>query len=69
MQSTFPKSKNLVTCYGGDFVILRNGNVENKVLIILMEYCPHGTLFDLLESREKKGFNEKELLIITQSIF
>lgn len=50
-------------------MVLRNGNVENKVLIILMEYCPHGTLFDLLESREKKGFNEKELLIITQSIF
>lgn len=47
---------------------LKNGNVENKVFIILMEYCPNGTLFDLLSSRENKGFSEKELLQIAYSI-
>ena len=33
-----------------------------------MEYCPNGTLFDLLTSRENKGFAEKELLQIAYSI-
>lgn len=47
---------------------IRSGNTENKVLVILMEYCPNGTLFDLLEKRENKGFTEKELLQIAFSI-
>lgn len=47
----FPKSKHVIDCYGGDLVTLRQGGVENKVLIILMEYCPNGTLFDLLEKK------------------
>jgi hypothetical protein len=34
-----------------------------------MEYCPNGTLFDLLETRENKGFSEKELVTIAYSIF
>ena len=33
-----------------------------------MDYCPNETLFDLLSKREHKGFTEKELLQITQSI-
>lgn len=64
----FPKSKNIVECFGGELVTLKNGSVENKVFIILMEYCPNGTLFDLLSSRENKGFSEKELLQIAYSI-
>ena len=55
-------------CYGGELVTLRNGDTENKVFVILMEYCPNGTLFDLLTERENKGFNEKELLMIAYSI-
>jgi hypothetical protein len=48
-----------VNCFGGELVTLRNGNIDNKVWIILMEYCPNGTLFDLLTTRENKGFSEK----------
>lgn len=47
---------------------LKSGNNENQVFVILMEYCPNGTLFDLLSSRENKGFAEKELLEMTLSI-
>ena len=49
----------MIQCHGGELVTLRAGNVENKVLVILMEFCPHGTLFDQLEKREHKGFSEK----------
>ena len=44
----FSMHKNIVNCFGGEVVMLKNGNVENKVFVILMEYCPNGTLFDLL---------------------
>jgi AP2-associated kinase len=37
-------------------------------MVILMEYCPNGTLFDLLEKREGKGFAEKELVQIAHSV-
>lgn len=64
----FPKSKNLVECLGGQLVTLKNGTADVQVMVILMEYCPNGTLFDLLTSREHKGFSEKELIQITQAI-
>lgn len=64
----FPKNKHIVECFGGELVTLKNGSHEIKALVILMEYCPNGTLFDLLEAREDKGFSEKELLQICQSI-
>lgn len=63
-----PKNKNLVGCFGGELVSLRCGNSEQKVLVILMEYCPNGTLFDLMEKREGKGFVEKEVLKVAQSV-
>lgn len=36
MQTKFPKCKNLVECFGGELVTLKNGNVDTQVLIILM---------------------------------
>ena len=51
MQLKLPKNKHIVGCFGGELVTLRSGSNELKVLVILMEYCPNGTLFDLLEKR------------------
>ena len=68
MQLTLPKDKHIVGCFGGELVTLRNGTNELKVLVILMELCPNGTLFDLLEKREGKGFTEKEIVVVAQSV-
>ena len=53
--STLPKNDFIVKYHGGD-IISRNGQ---KVVITLMELCDGGTLFDLLEKKENKGFTEE----------
>lgn len=50
--------------YGG-CVDKDNGN---PVVITLMELCPNGNLFDQMATRQEKGFTEKELLKIVESI-
>lgn len=56
---------NLVGFYGGDLV--RESN-SRTVVIVLMEMCDSGTLFDEMVSKQDIGFKEDHLLRIVDAI-
>ena len=58
VMSLFTSSQYIVKYYGG--VVVQHG--DQKTVITLMELCNGGTLFDLLEKKENKGFSEAELV-------
>ena len=55
VMSVLPKCKHIVEFFGGEIVSRDN----QRVVVTLMELCDGGTLFDLLEKRENKGFTEQ----------
>ena len=58
------ESPYLVKFYGGS-IEQENGN---PIVVILMELCPNGNLFDLLSSRQEKSLSEAELLRIVEQV-
>ncbi|EAR85402.2 Serine/Threonine kinase domain protein (macronuclear) [Tetrahymena thermophila SB210] len=61
-----PQHDNLVRFIDGD--ILQEDQSTSQAVFV-MEYCPDGTLFNLMESRQKSGgFTEKEIIHIILQI-
>ncbi|KAL4446047.1 hypothetical protein ABPG74_011039 [Tetrahymena malaccensis] len=61
-----PQHDNLVKFIDGD--ILKEDQSTSQAVFV-MEYCPDGTLFNLMESRQKSGgFTEKEIVHIILQI-
>lgn len=65
MQQKLKASPNLVKFYAGDVV---KESAGKSTVIILMELCPNGTLFDQLVCKEETGFTEAELIKIIESV-
>lgn len=63
-QEKLPPSPHIVTYYGG--VTQKKG--DRTVIITLMELCPGGNLFDMLEKREGKGMPETVIKNIAESV-
>jgi serine/threonine protein kinase len=56
---------NLVGFYGGDLV---KETASKTIVIVLMEMCDTGTLFDEMVSKQDTGFKEEHLLRIVECI-